>query len=277
LSESNANNYQPSTARSVIPKVVGTSQLQADAESKERNQISGAPAFTLNDSGQCPLRFDTMTDAFLHAGQSSLPESQILNPSSSGRPLPEHMTADPHYDIDIASEVARIQFSVSPHSNLSRMEAITRHLNHTKNPGFTSSLLSIPPGDEWTPYIPHTVQEPFPIAMVNREPYGPPNHGDVYTPQNEAWLAGLRYAKKNVFIQSPTLNASPLLPAIIEACERGVDVFLFICLGYNDTVCLIQPMKKVVTETRRANSYLCKAVRTRWSHTPCIVPSRRKD
>ncbi|OBT81149.1 hypothetical protein VE02_10056 [Pseudogymnoascus sp. 03VT05] len=70
--------------------------------------------------------------------------------------------------------------------------------------------------------------------MVNRPPYGTPNNNDVYTPQNEAWLAGLRYAKKNVYIQSPTLNAEPILKEILNACERGVDVFAFICIGYND-------------------------------------------
>jgi phosphatidylserine/phosphatidylglycerophosphate/cardiolipin synthase-like enzyme len=87
-----------------------------------------------------------------------------------------------------------------------------------------------------TPYIPHPVHEPFPIAMVCREPHGTPNHNSVYNPQNEVWLSALRNAKQNVFIQSPTLNAEPLIPAIIEACERGIDVYCYICLGYNDTV-----------------------------------------
>jgi len=150
------------------------------------------------------------------------------------------MTTDPHYDNDIAKEVARVQYAVSPHNNLYHTAAIARHVYHTKNPGLDSSLLAIPPGDEWTPYIPHPVHEPFPIAMVNREPYVPPNHHDIYTPQNEAWLNGLWYAKKNVFIQSPTLNADPLLQELVEACERGVDLFIFICLGYNDAVRSIQ-------------------------------------
>ena len=128
-----------------------------------------------------------------------LPTS-IFSKAPQGKPLPEHLTTDPHYDIDIAGEVARVQQSVSPNDRLTRLEATTAHLNHTKNTDFPSSIPEIPTGDEFTPYIPHAVHEPFPIAMVNRPPYGTPNNNDVYTPQNEAWLAGLRYAKKNVYI-----------------------------------------------------------------------------
>jgi phosphatidylserine/phosphatidylglycerophosphate/cardiolipin synthase-like enzyme len=87
-----------------------------------------------------------------------------------------------------------------------------------------------------TPYLPHRAHALFPMALVNRPPYGPPNHRSVANPQNAAWLAGLRNAKESVFIQSPTLNAEPLLPAILKACERGVDVYCYICLGYNDAV-----------------------------------------
>jgi hypothetical protein len=116
------------------------------------------------------------------------------------------------------------------------MEAITRHLNHTTNKGFKCTAPECAPNEEMTPYIPHPVHEPFPIAMVCRPPYGPPNHLSVYNPQNEVWLSALRNAKKNMFIQTPTLNAEPLIPAMVEACERGIDIYCYICLGYNDTV-----------------------------------------
>jgi phosphatidylserine/phosphatidylglycerophosphate/cardiolipin synthase-like enzyme len=149
--------------------------------------------------------------------------------------LPEHTADDPHYDDDIAGEVARVQSAVSPHPNETRVQAITRHLNHTVSEGFVGNPApDCPPTEEYTPYIPHPPHKPFPIALVNRIPYGTPNHGSVVTPQNEAWLSGMRNAKKNVFIQTPDLNAEPLIPAIIEACERGVDVFCYVCLGYND-------------------------------------------
>jgi hypothetical protein len=70
---------------------------------------------------------------------------------------------------------------------------------------------------------------PFKIAI---------DKGDVYCPQNEAWLSALRNAKKEVFIQTPDLNAEHLIPAILDACRRGIKVTYYVCLGYNDAVCL---------------------------------------
>lgn len=185
---------------------------------------------------------DTETREFLGVGEQSIPSAQILHPSPDGNLMPEHTPDDPHYDTDIAGEVARVQTSVSPKRGETRVEAVTRHLNHTTNKGFPGDAPDCAPDEEMTPYIPHPVHEPFPIAMVCREPHGPPNHHSVYNPQNEVWLSALRNAKKNVFIQTPTLNAEPLVPAIQEACERGIDVFCYICLGYNDTVSIKFPI-----------------------------------
>ncbi|KFY24031.1 hypothetical protein V493_05478 [Pseudogymnoascus sp. VKM F-4281 (FW-2241)] len=220
--------YKPSPARNAIERAINAPHLPPLESVNAHGHLTG-----LNNGQKNSGRTDAVTNAYLHAGYSSLPSS-IINQPPHSKPLPEHMTTDPHYDIDIAGEVARVQQSVSPNGNLTRLEATAAHLNHTKNTDFPSSIPEIPAGDEFTPYIPHAVHEPFPIAMVNRPPYGTPKNSDVYTPQNEAWLAGLRYAKKNVFIQSPTLNAEPILKGILNACERGVDVFAFICIGYND-------------------------------------------
>ena len=173
---------------------------------------------------------------FIQRGSQDIPETQIQQPSSKDHPLPEHMTTDPHYDVDIAGEVARVQTGVSPRPGETRMQAVTRHLNHTTNKKVEGTAPECAPHEEMTPYIPHAAHEPFPIAFVCRPPYGTPNHKSVSTPQNEAWLSALRNATKSVFIQSPTLNAEPLVPAIIEACERGVDVYCYICIGYNDSV-----------------------------------------
>ena len=74
------------------------------------------------------------------------------------------------------------------------------------------------------------------MALVNRAPYGLPTHSSVSTPQNAAWFSALQNAKHTVYIVSPTLNASPLIPAIIAACERGVNVHCYVCLSYNDAV-----------------------------------------
>ncbi|PVH82189.1 hypothetical protein DL98DRAFT_570738 [Cadophora sp. DSE1049] len=205
-----------------VSNLVGNKNTEKHGDSKESN----APGV---------IGPDAETKQYLSEGTQQLPQSQIEHPSPENNLLPEHTTDDPHYDVDIAGEVARVQIAVSPKNDETRIEAVTRHLNHTKNVGFKGNAPECEPEEEMTPYIPHPVHEPFPIAMVCREPYGTPNHSSVYNPQNEAWLSALRNAKKNVFIQSPTLNAEPLVPAIIEACERGIDVYCYICLGYNDT------------------------------------------
>lgn len=54
---------------------------------------------------------------------------------------------------------------------------------------------------------------------------------DIRNPQNAAWLAGFRYAKKKVFVQTPTLNARPIVRAVKQACRRGVEVVLLLDLG----------------------------------------------
>ncbi|KAI6715045.1 hypothetical protein JHW43_002411 [Diplocarpon mali] len=209
--------------------------LVGDKKVTQQSAVPGIDAPINAIVSQSPTGPDAETRKFLSVGDQQLLQSQIEHPSPANNPLPEHTTEDPHYDVDIAGEVARVQTTFSPKDNETRMEAVTRHLNHTKNVGFPGNAPDCEPCEEMTPYITHPVHEPFPIAMVCREPYGTPNHDSVYNPQNEVWLSALRNANKNVFMQSPTLNAEPLVPAIIEACERGIDVYCYICLGYNDT------------------------------------------
>ncbi|KDQ54467.1 hypothetical protein JAAARDRAFT_38135 [Jaapia argillacea MUCL 33604] len=88
--------------------------------------------------------------------------------------------------------------------------------------------------DEFRPHVLHKEHAPFPIALVNRKPHGMPGHQDIRTPQNAAWLAGFRYAQKKIFIQTPTLNASPVVRACIDTARRGVQVILYLDLGFND-------------------------------------------
>lgn len=61
---------------------------------------------------------------------NSLPAVQ--SPHHTDEIWPEHTTDDPHYDNDIADEVSRIQATVSAGPNETAMQAVTRHLNHTK-------------------------------------------------------------------------------------------------------------------------------------------------
>ncbi|KAI9735541.1 MAG: hypothetical protein M1834_001556 [Cirrosporium novae-zelandiae] len=148
--------------------------------------------------------------------------------------LPEHTSKDPHYDHDIKGEVSRMQCSLYPKSGETRMQAVTRHLNTTIQPDTKGTAPESTQDDEMAPYIPHLMHEPFPMAMVCRKPWGIPNHSCVHTPQNAAFLSALRNARKSVFIQTPDLNAEPLIPAILSAVRRGVNVTYYVCLGYND-------------------------------------------
>lgn len=96
------------------------------------------------------------------------------------------------------------------------------------------------------PYTFHSRHSPVPMALVNRQPHNLPGHGDVINPQNNAWLAALKYARKSVFIQSPVCNATPIVAAIADACRRNIQVTVFTGLGFNDFVniclqCTINP------------------------------------
>lgn len=70
--------------------------------------------------------------------------------------------------------------------------------------------------------------------MVNRSPNGSLDFNDTTNPQDAAWLSAMANAQESVFIQSPTLNATPMVQAILETVRRGVIVTLYLCLGFND-------------------------------------------
>jgi len=152
---------------------------------------------------------------------------------ASETPLPLHTSQDPHYDDDISKEVLRAASGFIPRNGAPRVQAVNKLLNVPAE-GTPATAPDIGPEQMMTPIIPIPRHKPFPIAMVNREPFGPPTTSSVHTPQNAAFQSGLRNAERYVFIQTPNLNAAALLPEIVAACERGVQVKYFYCLGYND-------------------------------------------
>lgn len=87
---------------------------------------------------------------------------------------------------------------------------------------------------DFNPYIFHLPHSPVPMALVNRRPHGTPGHSDIRNAQDAAWLAGFRYAKEHIFLQSPTLNATPIKHAVLHAARRHVRVELWLGLGFND-------------------------------------------
>ncbi|KAI5195060.1 hypothetical protein E4T38_09252 [Aureobasidium subglaciale] len=149
--------------------------------------------------------------------------------------LPLHAPGDPHYDVDIAAEVTRMQSVMSPRDGETGPQVAARHLNRGRHLDLKTTIEGeYEVGEEMTPYIPHRVHKLVPMALVNRKPYGATNHNGVYMPQNEAWLSAVRNARRSVFIQTPDLNAAPLIPELLAAVRRGVEVTYYVCLGYND-------------------------------------------
>lgn len=173
-----------------------------------------------------------------HLRNGSVPEGdeslRDLASHGSQLSLPQHTSEDPHYDEDIKSEVLRAIAVLHPIPGETRINAITRLLNTNIQPNTKGNAPEIEAADTMTPLIPIPRHEPFPIAMVCREPWGAPTKQHLYTPQNEAWMSALRHAKTSVFIQTPDLNAEALLPELLAACRRGVEVTYYYCLGYND-------------------------------------------
>lgn len=148
--------------------------------------------------------------------------------------LPEHMPDDPHYDADLDGEIIRMQSCYSQSPNESRIQAANRQLNLACKKHVDPSGPAIPQGQEMTPYVTTMTPTPVPMALVSRQPYGPPNSKNVFVPQNEAWLSLIRNAQRSIFIQTPDLNAAALIPALAAALRRGVAVTYYVCFGYND-------------------------------------------
>lgn len=157
-----------------------------------------------------------------------------LHEEGQGERLPLHVAGDPHYDPDLASEIGRVQHALTPMNGETRTQAVTRHLNLPTKISRNCTAPECAPEDEMVPMVPHKPHTPFPIALVNRRPWGALNHQCVNVPQNEAWLSAVRNATSSIFIQTPDLNAEPLIPALQHALERGIGVTYYVCLGYND-------------------------------------------
>ncbi|RMJ16551.1 hypothetical protein CDV36_003778, partial [Fusarium kuroshium] len=162
-------------------------------------------------------------------------ENQIVSQDRACPGLPEHTPEDPHYDDDIAGEITRMQSCYSNKPDETRLQATNQQLNLAVVHSIQPTGPNIEDGEEMTPYIETSTADPVPIALVCRPPYGPINSKSLHVPQNEAWLSLIRNAKRDIFIQTPDLNAAPLMAALADALKRGVEVTYYVCWGYNDT------------------------------------------
>ncbi|KAJ5587823.1 uncharacterized protein N7459_003588 [Penicillium hispanicum] len=164
-----------------------------------------------------------------HANQ----EMELLT-DAVAHDLAEHTTKSEHYDETLQGETERVNNSVSPRGEETPTQAVTRHLNTTIQPETTGDAPESDQQNKMHPYITLPYHEPVPMAMVNREPYGAPNHNSVHTPQNAAWISAINNAQQSIFLQTPNMNAEPLLEPLLNAVRRGISVSCYLCLGYND-------------------------------------------
>ena len=172
-------------------------------------------------------------DSFKHLFDSN---DAFRKPEQSTKAdLPEHMPNEPHFDGSIAQEIERMRSVLRPQGSESHADAVARHLNKPTGLSVKATATDREPDLHFFPFIPVPPTEPVPMAMASRKPYANLNNESVFVPQNEAFLSLIRNAKRTVFIQTPDLNAKPLLPALIDACKRGIEVTYYVCLGYNDT------------------------------------------
>ncbi|KAJ5513615.1 hypothetical protein N7463_003167 [Penicillium fimorum] len=153
---------------------------------------------------------------------------------NGGIGLPDHTTNSLHYDKSLEKEARRVNSCIHPQGGETRTQAVSRHLNTTIQPHTTGDAPESDQDNMFNPYMVLPHHEPFAMAMVNREPYGSPNHSSVYTPQNSAWLSAINNAQHSILIQTPNMNAKPLIEPLIDAVRRGVVVSCYLCLGYND-------------------------------------------
>ncbi|KAF2664184.1 hypothetical protein BT63DRAFT_393282 [Microthyrium microscopicum] len=172
---------------------------------------------------------------FDEAGTVKKTPSTVGTAGQDQERLPAHNPGDPHYDTSIATEFVRMQSTLAPTATESHIDLVAKHLSistHSdKKPTVSDPTSS---EDYFNPFVLIPPHAPVPMALVNRKPVGHPTNSSVDVPQNAAWLSAVRNAKEKIFIQTPDLNAKPLLPELVKAVKRGVEVEYWVCLGYND-------------------------------------------
>ncbi|KAJ6786956.1 hypothetical protein PWT90_04593 [Aphanocladium album] len=154
--------------------------------------------------------------------------------SGEGGPLPILTPEQHHFDDNMSNEALRIQTNYGIKAGESHVQAANRILNLATKAPIPLTGPDFTEDEAMTPYIVTETKAPVPMALVSRPPYGRLDSKNSYVPQNEAWLSLIRNAKKDVFIQTPDLNAAPLLPEIVDALQRGIPVTIYTCFGYND-------------------------------------------
>ncbi|PCH40494.1 phospholipase D/nuclease [Wolfiporia cocos MD-104 SS10] len=120
------------------------------------------------------------------------------------------------------------------------IHAVTQTHRRAADAGDQTTQATVPydptADEDYTPHTLHAPHDEVPMALVNRRPYGKPGNDEkaLLNPQASAWLAAIKYARKCVFIQTPTFSAPPVVDAVLGAVRRGVECILYVDVGFND-------------------------------------------
>ncbi|CRG87878.1 hypothetical protein PISL3812_04899 [Talaromyces islandicus] len=192
-----------------------------------------------NGAREVPCTVENLTASSRNSVSSDF---LILGPEQHEDILPESTSKDPRYDHDIYAETRRVNSQLHPRSGETRQEAAARHLDKRTLPSEEIAVEKLSANDRleitkeniMVPYILPPRHDPVPMALVCREPSGIPQNLDYPVPQNAAWLAAIKNAESSIFIQTPNMNAEPILDALLVAVRRGLLVTAYLTLGYND-------------------------------------------
>ncbi|CCG82352.1 Putative uncharacterized protein [Taphrina deformans PYCC 5710] len=196
---------------------------------------------------------------FAHEGSGT-----VTKPSYEHESVPTSNLSALQNQLKINQQVYENQDQPAQSISVNERLNVQEHVEQTANDTET---------DDFHPYMFHPRHLPLPMALVNRQPHNLPGHNDVVNPQNNAWLAALKYAQRSVFIQSPVCNGSPMVKGIIDACIRGIVVTIYVGLGFNDFAEAIVPfqggsnvdvLKKLQNQLRPHGDGILSNLRWHW-------------
>lgn len=182
-----------------------------------RDEVSETPSSTTqvgNDDSREVTGWDRIRQVFPDLPIASKASQKPAQPANTGASRvemkPAQLPEDNDHDrtrmskvkIDEKAVEGKTTDTVSrPRSGSTRLTALTERFNQTGVLSEIGATVEDSDGiDTFQPHVLHKPHKPFPIALVNRKPQGMPGHHDIRNPQNAAWLAGCRYAKRKIFM-----------------------------------------------------------------------------
>lgn len=111
------------------------------------------------------------------------------------------------------------------------------------------------------PSSPSSPSSTFPMIFTNRKSHGGVT-SDIRSPQNCAWWTMMSCANSDIFITTPTFNASHAIEAVYLACKRGIKVTLVLTKNFNDK-------KEALPFQGGTNNYAVNRLRDRLRRVKC--------